>query len=440
MKNLIDSPVKIILILLLSTLFKCDTPTEPDKTPPSIIITSPVNGSTVSEIVTITAVASDNEGIKKVILFIDGYKIEGVEDNKEPFELNWNTSTYPDSSQHTILARAFDKNDNLKDSDPIILTVNNVSSRPKQVDLNPIKYENFSFVLSWPLSTDSDFDFYRLYESLFDDMSNESPIFTSNVRTDTTYTVTNINENEERYYRLTVTDTLGLETSSQIRGRSAASIPTKGLVAYYPFNGNANDESGNNLHGDILGPVLTKDRNGKENRAYYFDGIDDYIQVNNNPLLNLTNSLTISVWAQGTAFGPDNGESVCGLVSKGPLVPFALGLNSGDVVLFRISSSGNLHNARKTNLSIDKTIWYHYVGVFDAGNSLRLYINGEEIVNNTSSIPHSIDTFDYKLLIGSRTHSQFPYDPFFYFKGSIDEVRIYNRTLTDAEIEVLSKG
>jgi hypothetical protein len=59
-------------------------------------------------------------------------------------------------------------------------------------------------------------------------------------------------------------------------------IPTAGLVAFYPFNGNAHDESGNNHDGRLTGPVLTSDRCGVANKAYYFDGIDDYIYLTAN--------------------------------------------------------------------------------------------------------------------------------------------------------------
>ena len=51
----------------------------------------------------------------------------------------------------------------------------------------------------------------------------------------------------------------------------------EGLVAYYPFNGNANDESGNGHHGTVNGATLAEDRFGEDNRSYSFDGENDYI-------------------------------------------------------------------------------------------------------------------------------------------------------------------
>ncbi|RKY55315.1 MAG: hypothetical protein DRP89_03575, partial [Candidatus Neomarinimicrobiota bacterium] len=70
-----------------------------------------------------------------------------------------------------------------------------------------------------------------------------------------------------------------------------------GLVAYYPFNGNANDESGNGNDGTVNGATLTTDRFGNENSAYSFDGVDDYIMVQDSPELQFgTNDFTIALW------------------------------------------------------------------------------------------------------------------------------------------------
>lgn len=214
-------------------------------------------------------------------------------------------------------------------------------------------------------------------------------------------------------------------------------IPLNGLMVHYPFSGNANDSSGHNTHGEVFGPSLTKDRNNEDSSAYYFDGVDDFIRVKNSPILDLTNSITISVWAKGVGTGTRNEVSICGLVSKGPVEPYGLGLDDGDRVLFRIVSTNNWYEVLKTNFSIDSTQWNHYIGVFEAGKSVRMYINGKEIFNNNSSIPQSIDPSDYDLWIGARAHSETPYFPKYYFKGIIDEVRIYNRALSLKEIKSL---
>ena len=76
--------------------------------------------------------------------------------------------------------------------------------------------------------------------------------------------------------------------NSQLSG-----ILNNGLVGYWPFNGNANDESGNGNNGTVNGATLTTDRYGNTNSAYDFDGIDDYIQASN---YSSNSSFTFSGW------------------------------------------------------------------------------------------------------------------------------------------------
>jgi len=78
-------------------------------------------------------------------------------------------------------------------------------------------------------------------------------------------------------------------------------IPTNGLVGYWPFSGNANDSSGNNLNGTVNGAILTEDRFGNPSSAYSFDGNDDYILVNDDDLLSFPNNeFTFSFWVNPT--------------------------------------------------------------------------------------------------------------------------------------------
>ena len=106
-----------------------------DTTPPIVTITSPQNGSTVSDSITITCMSSDNEGVEKVELWVDGVST-GVTDNTEPYSLNWNTMTLDDGS-FTIIVRSYDLSGNTTDSEPIILTVQNT---PTEVTLWGVVY------------------------------------------------------------------------------------------------------------------------------------------------------------------------------------------------------------------------------------------------------------------------------------------------------------
>ena len=80
-------------------------------------------------------------------------------------------------------------------------------------------------------------------------------------------------------------------------------IPTNGLICYYPFNGNANDESNNGNDGTVYGASLTYDKDGNPNSAYYFDGINDYIDCGNNPIIKrCSTSYTVCFWINLTDY------------------------------------------------------------------------------------------------------------------------------------------
>jgi hypothetical protein len=83
-------------------------------------------------------------------------------------------------------------------------------------------------------------------------------------------------------------------------------VPANGLVGWWPFNGNANDESGNNNNGTVNGATLTADRFGNAGSAYGFDGVDDIISYSNSFAFNSTNNGTISIWVNVAEFpNPD---------------------------------------------------------------------------------------------------------------------------------------
>ena len=95
-----------------------------------------------------------------------------------------------------------------------------------------------------------------------------------------------------------------------------SNIPANGLVAYYPFNGNANDESGNGNHGTVNGAILTSDRNGDDNTAYDFQVLDwdsgnnggDYIYIPHSSEFNFE-SFTLSAWVYRKSVGASNSHN-----------------------------------------------------------------------------------------------------------------------------------
>jgi hypothetical protein len=104
-----------------------------DTTAPTVSVTSPTNGSTVSGTITITATASDNVGVSKVEIYVDGSL--RTTDTTSPYTWSWDTTTFANSS-HTIVAKAYDAANNIGTSSNVTVTVNNTSG-PQQLLVNP---------------------------------------------------------------------------------------------------------------------------------------------------------------------------------------------------------------------------------------------------------------------------------------------------------------
>ena len=211
---------------------------------------------------------------------------------------------------------------------------------------------------------------------------------------------------------------------------------TNGMVAYFPFNGNANDASGNGNNGTPIGVTLTQDRFNSVANAYQFSGTaSSYIQVGDRPLLRMTNALTISAWVYQTE--TTNAQMI---VSKEG--EYWLGTwrsVSSD------PSSHKLYVALETGASPDTILlgnppplskWTQVAVTFNSG-SVAAYVNGNLITNlTTGSTLADTDPSRNDFRIGNRQLAQGGgnVEP---FVGNIDDVRVYNRALTASEIQQL---
>ncbi|MBA7608358.1 hypothetical protein ES703_15535 [subsurface metagenome] len=204
---------------------------------------------------------------------------------------------------------------------------------------------------------------------------------------------------------------------------------SRGQVAYYPFSGNANDESGNGNNGTVYGATLTADRFGNPNSAYDFDAIDDYIEVPDSDSLDATNEITIAAWVK-----PNVNDVTSPIVVKipesGSEAYWLYGWTSGTQgPRFRIkTTTGYIGDATTTEL-LSETSWSFIAGTYK-GSQAKLYINGE--LKGTDGASGTINTSSLPLRIGA-SHGA----GIVYFDGKIDDVRIYNRGLSESEIKAL---
>jgi hypothetical protein len=231
-----------------------------------------------------------------------------------------------------------------------------------------------------------------------------------------------------------------------------AQVPTAGLQAYYPFNGNANDSTGHALNDGKLfitnSPVFTTDRTGN-GYACNFDGSDDYVLIPNKSSFNLPrDSATIFAWYNA---------STCGKTITGPRSIWDTyeRSNTGkrrELSLYITSMKDSMGNSFKlleaiaivsnntdTELLVLPFTMYidgwHSIGVVWEKPTLKFYVDGMPAGEKTATIP------DAKLSTNNKT-TLFGADVFTAkkcFCGLIDDIRLYNRNLSDSEIMLLAK-
>jgi hypothetical protein len=234
-----------------------------------------------------------------------------------------------------------------------------------------------------------------------------------------------------RIIRLFCISSVCLSFLGGIMSGSAQTFLTNGLVAYYPFNGNANDASGNGNDGTVQGATLTTDRFGAPNSAYYFDGISGGIKIPDTLLDPNVEGFTFSVWV-GTDGGPYTAEYAI----------IHTGTDYGETVLHISSGQYLFGPVLNTHIGYDVTCpassnnMTHVVGVYLRGQNISLYTNG--VLANVVSIPDGtlwlLPTYPLYSAIGIYDYAPSPY---FNFRGVIDDVRIYNRALSSNEVAQL---
>ncbi|MBZ5857550.1 LamG domain-containing protein [Flavihumibacter profundi] len=216
-----------------------------------------------------------------------------------------------------------------------------------------------------------------------------------------------------------------------------------GLLAYFPFNGNSGDSSGNGNNGTVEGAILTSDRFGKANSAFLF-GANKTIKIYNpSSELNLTSSFTISSWFKADALATTYNASM--LLSKhdgdfgndgwayGILNP---NHNLTSQVVFFYANDPYNTNTNPPNSGIVTTnTWYNFIVSYSLPNKkLNYYLNGNLIMSK--SIEYNTIANSRPITIGYQFSTLGTYLD--YFTGTIDEIRIYNRTVTDQEVQYLA--
>lgn len=191
-----------------------------------------------------------------------------------------------------------------------------------------------------------------------------------------------------------------------------------GLVAYYPFNGNANDESGNGHNGIVNGATLVPDRFGITNSAYSFNGYDNRIILDNTRNIDGNSGISLVAWVVTNNPG---GSSIVSKHLNYTSSGFNLAGTSNQAHFWPYTSS-----PVSSGSSYNDGNWHLYIGTFD-GSIAKIYVDG--ILKNLETIS-ALETNLELIKIGSDSEMSF-------FNGLIDDVRIYNRVINVDEISAI---
>ena len=200
------------------------------------------------------------------------------------------------------------------------------------------------------------------------------------------------------------------------------------LIAYYPFNGNANDESGNGNNGLVNGASLTTDRFGNTDNAYLFNGTSDYIQVQDSDELDLTASFCISTWVKPLSFqGWIINKHAAGTNNDG-----SWEIIVSDPLKLAFDSSPFLSTMVFSNATLSYSAWNHIIFQYDKSNTtIEIYVNGNKDIALKKEL--DIRNTNRSLIFGAEEATPFKN----FFRGSLDDIRIYNCTLSKEEMNLL---
>jgi hypothetical protein len=230
--------------------------------------------------------------------------------------------------------------------------------------------------------------------------------------------------------------TLLLEDLETARSSGTPADISTGLFAYYPFSGNPNDFSGNNLHGTPQNVSLTSDRKGRKNSAYFFNNklFDSRITIPGDARFSLNNDFTISFWVIPTEFTSNNIETdpFISVLYQRAKWGFNAGKTSSSPLTFTIGF-GSLYvtpQSAGSAAELKLNTWKHSVVTYEkASGTIRYYFNGV-LAKEQTSLDLGLAPTDIEVTVGGNYN-------FTGLVGKIDELRFYNRALTQNDIKFL---
>jgi hypothetical protein len=411
-----------------------------DTTPPTVSITAPANGAAGSGTITVAGTASDNTGVAGVQFKLDGANL-GAEDTASPYTVAWNTAGATNGS-HALTAVARDAAGNTATSTAVTVNVNNVQdttapSVPSNLTATAASVTQIT--LTWNASTDNiGVAGYRIFRCQGSGCTPTAQVATP---TGASYSDTALSPSSSYTYAVSAYD-----AANNVSGKSAPASavtfslpsPSQGQVAGYGFNeglGNSTwDTSVNQNTASLSGTAWTA--SGKFGSGLSFNGTSSFVDAPDIDPLTLQTTATFMAWVSLSST-PAEVVSVFNKWSQSVDDEYLFGINPDRTLYFGWQTTAGVdwgttaYNQVNGNTVIPLGTMTH-IAVVRNGGTLTFYVNG----NLDASLSNAMDGNSFRngiatLRIGGQgrgTRNRF-------FAGVIDEARIYNRALSEAEIE-----
>ena len=223
-------------------------------------------------------------------------------------------------------------------------------------------------------------------------------------------------------------------TNTQTTPSQGSCVVKNGLVAWWPLNGTANDQSGNSINGTMTNVTATTGQNSQANGASYFNGTNAYINVGTTSALN-TSTFSVSVWVNLDA---NIGTNTWNDILAGPASDWGVGVNvvaNGSGYL-RATKVGIVDAAAMAVPVLTKQAWQHLVLTMSQTGSnapvVTYYLNGQPA--GLTYLSQQVAAYGAKT-IGARQNGSSG-----FFHGAMDDLRVYNRVLSADEATAIFNG
>ena len=229
----------------------------------------------------------------------------------------------------------------------------------------------------------------------------------------------------------------------------SGAVPSEGLVAFYPFSGSFENTAGTEIDpAENHGATFAADRFGNENSSAYFDGNESYLEIPDNDAFSIptTGALTISVWVSPEVLNFPIAESGGYVHWMGKGVPrqhewvfrmYNKDLSQGQenrpnrMSAYAFNLEGGQGPGSYVQEQVQENEWIHFVARYDVEtNKITLFKNGvQKDQDDLHETKYNVQVKNGTAPLRLGTRSQWS-----YFQGRIDDLRIYNRALSESEI------